>query len=112
MLPGVHRGQFIRSVDFDGPAHIWGLRAGDRVLAVNGFVCEDQDHETVISFILQTPGRSNLELVVSPQHKANGWPRRLLCREPHHPFSRPSSPLPAPPFPALSPQAPRHDVAC
>ena len=62
---GSGRGQFVRSVDFDGPAHVWGLRAGDRLLAVNGIVCEDQDHETVIQYIRNTPPTKNLELVVS-----------------------------------------------
>jgi len=58
------RGQYIRSVDFNGPAHVWGLRAGDRVLAVNSVICEEEDHEYVISLIRSTPKNKNLELVV------------------------------------------------
>eukprot|EP00729_Bicosta_minor_P021102 gene21102-30833_t len=58
------RGQYVRSVDFNGQAHQWGLKAGDRVLAVNGVLCEDENHEKVIELIRATLSSKDLELVV------------------------------------------------
>lgn len=34
------RGQYVRSVDYEGAAHRAGLQAGDRILSVNGKVGE------------------------------------------------------------------------
>jgi S1-C subfamily serine protease len=42
------RGQYIRSVDMDGPAHKSGLKAGDRIVAVNGKVSI-----TLISYVIK-----------------------------------------------------------
>lgn len=47
------RGQYIRSVDFEGNAHKWGLCAGDRILAVNDVPCCDETHEVVKAMIQQ-----------------------------------------------------------
>eukprot|EP00043_Microstomoeca_roanoka_P007963 m.76757 g.76757 ORF g.76757 m.76757 type:complete len:207 (-) comp14040_c2_seq1:201-821(-) len=41
------RGQYIRSVDLDSPADQAGLKAGDRILAVNDVPCEGECHEVV-----------------------------------------------------------------
>ena len=63
---GESRGQYIRSVDFSGAAHQWGLKAGDRILAVNSIVCENESHESVLKLIKGAPGssREQIELLV------------------------------------------------
>ncbi|XP_054463829.1 Na(+)/H(+) exchange regulatory cofactor NHE-RF1-like [Anoplopoma fimbria] len=55
-------GQFIRLVEPDSPAETSGLRAGDRLVFVNGDEVENESHQQVVSRIRATPGR--LELVV------------------------------------------------
>lgn len=62
------RGQFVRSVDFSGPAHEYGLKAGDRLLAVNGVVCEDESHDIVTDMIRSTSPSKHLELIVRISH--------------------------------------------
>lgn len=55
-------GQFIRLVEPDSPAETSGLRAGDRLVFVNGEEVENESHQQVVSRIRATVGR--LELVV------------------------------------------------
>ncbi|KAK5856498.1 hypothetical protein PBY51_008087 [Eleginops maclovinus] len=55
-------GQFIRLVEPDSPAETSGLRAGDRLVFVNGDDVENESHQQVVSRIRATAGR--LELVV------------------------------------------------
>lgn len=55
-------GQFIRLVEPDSPAETSGLRAGDRLVFVNGDDVEHESHQQVVSRIRVTAGR--LELVV------------------------------------------------
>ncbi|XP_029944530.1 Na(+)/H(+) exchange regulatory cofactor NHE-RF1 [Salarias fasciatus] len=55
-------GQFIRLVEPDSPAESSGLRAGDRLVFVNGEEVENESHQQVVSRIRATVGR--LELVV------------------------------------------------
>ncbi|XP_051994683.1 Na(+)/H(+) exchange regulatory cofactor NHE-RF1-like isoform X2 [Xyrauchen texanus] len=55
-------GQFIRLVEPDSPAELSGLRAGDRLVFVNGERVESDSHQQVVSRIRATAG--NLELVV------------------------------------------------
>lgn len=55
-------GQFIRLVEPDSPAEASGLRAGDRLVLVNGADVESESHQQVVSRIRATAGR--LELVV------------------------------------------------
>lgn len=55
-------GQFIRLVEPDSPAETSGLRAGDRLVFVNGDDVENESHQQVVSRIRATVGR--LELVV------------------------------------------------
>uniref|UniRef100_A0A8C2DF10 Na(+)/H(+) exchange regulatory cofactor NHE-RF n=1 Tax=Cyprinus carpio TaxID=7962 RepID=A0A8C2DF10_CYPCA len=55
-------GQFIRLVEPDSPAELSGLRAGDRLVFVNGERVESDSHRQVVARILASAGR--LELVV------------------------------------------------
>ncbi|XP_035510356.1 Na(+)/H(+) exchange regulatory cofactor NHE-RF1 [Morone saxatilis] len=55
-------GQFIRLVEPDSPAETSGLRAGDRLVFVNGEDVENESHQQVVSRIRATAGR--LELIV------------------------------------------------
>ncbi len=55
-------GQFIRLVEPDSPAESSGLRAGDRLVFVNGEDVENESHQQVVSRIRATVGR--LELIV------------------------------------------------
>ncbi|XP_071330187.1 Na(+)/H(+) exchange regulatory cofactor NHE-RF1 [Trachinotus anak] len=55
-------GQFIRLVESDSPAETSGLRAGDRLVFVNGEDVESESHQQVVSRIRATVGR--LELIV------------------------------------------------
>ncbi|XP_066497631.1 Na(+)/H(+) exchange regulatory cofactor NHE-RF1 [Hoplias malabaricus] len=55
-------GQFIRLVEPDSPAERSGLRAGDRLMFVNGENVESESHQQVVSRIRASTG--SLELVV------------------------------------------------
>ncbi|XP_070779335.1 Na(+)/H(+) exchange regulatory cofactor NHE-RF1-like [Enoplosus armatus] len=55
-------GQFIRLVEPDSPAETSRLRAGDRLVFVNGDDVENESHQQVVSRIRATVGR--LELIV------------------------------------------------
>ncbi|KAM9392163.1 Na(+)/H(+) exchange regulatory cofactor NHE-RF1 [Pholidichthys leucotaenia] len=55
-------GQFIRLVEHDSPAESSGLRAGDRLVFVNGEDVETESHQQVVARIRATEGR--LELIV------------------------------------------------
>ncbi|KAM7372191.1 hypothetical protein PAMP_009380 [Pampus punctatissimus] len=55
-------GQFIRLVEPDSPAETSGLRAGDRLVFVNGDDVESESHQQVVCRIRATVGR--LELIV------------------------------------------------
>ncbi|XP_041824640.1 Na(+)/H(+) exchange regulatory cofactor NHE-RF1 [Melanotaenia boesemani] len=58
-------GQFIRLVEPDSPAESSGLRAGDRLVFVNGEDVESESHQQVVSRIRATVG--SLELIVVDQ---------------------------------------------
>ncbi|XP_062381555.1 Na(+)/H(+) exchange regulatory cofactor NHE-RF1 isoform X2 [Sardina pilchardus] len=55
-------GQFIRLVEPDSPSEVSGLRAGDRLVFVNGENVENESHQQVVSRIRATAGK--LELIV------------------------------------------------
>lgn len=55
-------GQFIRLVEPDSPSEVAGLRAGDRLVFVNGENVENESHQQVVSRIRAAAGK--LELIV------------------------------------------------
>ncbi|KAM4635359.1 Na(+)/H(+) exchange regulatory cofactor NHE-RF1 [Polymixia lowei] len=55
-------GQFIRLVEPDSPSETSGLRAGDRLVFVNGENVENESHQQVVSRI--RAARTQLELIV------------------------------------------------
>lgn len=55
-------GQFIRLVEPDSPAELSGLRAGDRLVFVNGERVESDSHQQVVARIRASAG--SLELIV------------------------------------------------
>uniref|UniRef100_A0A667YFI7 Na(+)/H(+) exchange regulatory cofactor NHE-RF n=1 Tax=Myripristis murdjan TaxID=586833 RepID=A0A667YFI7_9TELE len=59
-------GQFIRLVEPDSPAETSGLRAGDRLVFVNGEDVETESHQQVVSRIRATAGRLEL-IVIDPE---------------------------------------------
>ncbi|XP_055753696.1 Na(+)/H(+) exchange regulatory cofactor NHE-RF1-like [Salvelinus fontinalis] len=58
-------GQFIRLVEPDSPSETSGIRAGDRLVFVNGENVESESHQQVVSRIRTTVGQ--LELIVIDQ---------------------------------------------
>nr|XP_028576942.1 Na(+)/H(+) exchange regulatory cofactor NHE-RF1 [Podarcis muralis] len=58
-------GQFIRLVEPDSPAEKSGLRAGDRLVEVNGDNVEKESHQQVVNRIRGSPGSVRLLVVDS-----------------------------------------------
>ncbi|XP_060108312.1 Na(+)/H(+) exchange regulatory cofactor NHE-RF1 [Heteronotia binoei] len=56
-------GQFIRLVEPDSPAEKSGLRAGDRLVEVNGENVEKESHQQVVTRIRNSPGSVRLLVV-------------------------------------------------
>lgn len=56
---------FVKDVRINGPAHISGLRPGDRLLSVNGMAVAGTLYGNVVRAIQQTP--SVLKLIVVPK---------------------------------------------
>ncbi|CAL8274861.1 unnamed protein product [Lota lota] len=56
-------GQFIRLVEPDSPSETSGLRAGDRLVFVNGENVEHESHQQVVSRIRATAGKLDLVVV-------------------------------------------------
>lgn len=57
------KGQYIGSVDPGSPADIAGLRAGDKILAVNGTSVVHDDHKQVVAKIRENPLQCTLSVV-------------------------------------------------
>lgn len=71
-------GQFIRLVEPDSPAESSGLRAGDRLVFVNGADVEIESHQQVVSRIRATVGRLEL-IVVDPDTEQLLKKHNLKC---------------------------------
>lgn len=56
---------FVKDVRLNGPAHIGGLRPGDRLLSVNGMAVAGTPYANVVRAIQQTP--NILKLIVVPK---------------------------------------------
>uniref|UniRef100_A0AAX7U4L9 PDZ domain-containing protein n=1 Tax=Astatotilapia calliptera TaxID=8154 RepID=A0AAX7U4L9_ASTCA len=71
-------GQFIRLVEPDSPAETSGLRAGDRLVYVNGEDVENESHQQVVSRIRATVGWLEL-IVVDPDTEQLLKKHNLKC---------------------------------
>ncbi|XP_029014110.1 Na(+)/H(+) exchange regulatory cofactor NHE-RF2 isoform X2 [Betta splendens] len=98
-------GQFIRKVETGSPAEASGLRAGDRVVAVNGVNVEKETHHQVVQRIKAVQHQTRL-LVVDPEtHERLRGLRLTATEEMAAAGSGPRAstpPPPAPPSPAPS----------
>ncbi|KAK2833576.1 hypothetical protein Q5P01_017465 [Channa striata] len=96
-------GQFIRKVEAESPAEASGLRAGDRVVAVNGVNVEKETHHQVVQRIKAVDHETRL-LVVDQETYERLRSLRLTATEemavlgtgPHPSSSPPASPSTSP----------------
>ncbi|XP_070779356.1 Na(+)/H(+) exchange regulatory cofactor NHE-RF2 [Enoplosus armatus] len=63
-------GQFIRKVELGSPAEASGLRAGDRVVAVNGVNVEKETHHQVVQRIKAVDNETRLLVVDQETHES------------------------------------------
>lgn len=73
-------GQFIRLVEPDSPAESSGLRAGDRLVFVNGEDVENESHQQVVSRIRATEGLLEL-IVLDPDTEQLLKKHNLKCKK-------------------------------
>ncbi|XP_022070423.2 Na(+)/H(+) exchange regulatory cofactor NHE-RF2 [Acanthochromis polyacanthus] len=98
-------GQFIRKVEAGSPAEASGLRAGDRVVAVNGANVEKETHHQVVQRIKAVDHETRLLVVDHETHESLRSLRLTATEEmaivgtgppPPSSSSPPASPSPAP----------------
>ncbi|XP_030592466.1 Na(+)/H(+) exchange regulatory cofactor NHE-RF2 [Archocentrus centrarchus] len=94
-------GQFIRKVEAGSPAEASGLRAGDRVIAVNGINVEKETHHQVVQRIKAVDQKTRL-LVVDSETYESLRSLRLTATEEMAIIGSSSSSPPASPSPAPS----------
>ncbi|XP_075035431.1 Na(+)/H(+) exchange regulatory cofactor NHE-RF2 [Mixophyes fleayi] len=85
-------GQYIRKVEAGSPAEVAGLRAGDRVLEVNGENVEKETHHQVVQRIKAIENETRLLVV---DRKADEY--RRLSQSSSPPESQPNSSAPSSP---------------
>lgn len=54
---------FVKEVRHNGPAHIAGLKTGDRLWTVNGLPVDGMQYAHVVSFIQQVPTLLALQII-------------------------------------------------
>ncbi|XP_005734595.1 Na(+)/H(+) exchange regulatory cofactor NHE-RF2 isoform X2 [Pundamilia nyererei] len=110
-------GQFIRKVEAGSPAEASGLRAGDRLVAVNGVNVEKETHHQVVQRIKAMENKTRL-LVVDSETYESLRSLRLTATEdmailrignPSSSSSPPVSPSPAPSSTPSSPSKKREN---
>lgn len=73
-------GQFIRLVELGSPAELSGVKAGDKLVFVNGESVDGESHQQVVSKIRAVTGK--LELIVVDQETAEYLKKHnLTCRK-------------------------------
>ncbi|XP_068574745.1 Na(+)/H(+) exchange regulatory cofactor NHE-RF2 [Cebidichthys violaceus] len=109
-------GQYIRKVETGSPAEAVGLRAGDRVVAVNGINVEKETHHQVVQRIKAVDNETRLLVVDHETHESLRSLRLTATEEmavlvAEHPSSSspPASPSPPPSSVPSSPSKKREN---
>ncbi|XP_053299855.1 Na(+)/H(+) exchange regulatory cofactor NHE-RF2 [Pleuronectes platessa] len=95
-------GQFIRKVEAGSPAEAAGMRAGDRVVAVNGVNVEKETHHQVVQWIKSIANETRLLVVDNETHESLRSLRLTATEEMAVVRRGPSSSPPASPSPSPS----------